>query len=207
MKAFLDMAFAEVAEANTIQCPCRKCVNVVPKICNEVALDLCKFGMDQNYKIWIHHGEEWYDEPSNENSGIIDNESNQERSDDARAYEMINNMMRAKNLATTTIGGDDDLHMRDCEEPNDNAKKFLLLLQDAGQKLYIGCKNLTKLSFVMRLFQMKCLYGWSNKSVEGLLEFFRISYLDGNLVPESFYNAKKMILDLGLGYKKIVVSK
>ena len=54
---------------------------------------------------------------------------------------------------------------------------------------------------------MKCLYGWSNKSVEGLLEFFRFSYPNGNLVPESFYNAKKMILDLGLGYKKIVVSK
>ncbi|XP_050255283.1 uncharacterized protein LOC126701217 [Quercus robur] len=203
MKAFLDMAFAEVAEANTIRCPCRKCVNVVPKTRNEVALDLCKFGMDQNYKIWIHHGEEWYDEPSNENSGGIDNESNQERSDDARAYEMINNMMRAENLASTTIGGDDDLHMRDSEEPNDNAKKFLLLLQDAGQKLYPGCKNLTKLSFVMRLFQMKCLYGWSNKSVEGLLEFLRFSYPDGNLVPESFYNAKKMIRDLGLDYEKI----
>ncbi|KAL0005073.1 hypothetical protein SO802_012634 [Lithocarpus litseifolius] len=96
MKAFLDMAFAEVAEANTIRCPCCKCVNVVPKTRNEVALDLCKFGTDQNYKIWIHHGEEWYDEPSNENSGSIDNESNQERSDDARAYEMINNMMRAE---------------------------------------------------------------------------------------------------------------
>ena len=131
MKAFLDMAFAEVAEANTIRCPCCKCVNVVPKTRNEVALDLCKFAMDQkiqNYKIWIHHGEKWYDEPSNENSGSIDNESNQERSDDVRAYEMINNMMRAENLASMTIGGGDDLHMRDCEEPNDNAKKFLLLL-------------------------------------------------------------------------------
>ena len=50
---------------------------------------------------------------------------------------------------------------------------------------------------------MKCLYGWSNKSVEGLLEFFRFSYPDGNLVPESFYNAKKIIRDLGLDYEKI----
>ena len=45
MKAFLDMAFAKVAEENTIRCPCRKCVNVVPKTSNEVALDLCKFGI------------------------------------------------------------------------------------------------------------------------------------------------------------------
>ena len=44
MKAFIDMTFVEVAEANTIRCPCRKCVNVVTKTRNEVALDLCKFG-------------------------------------------------------------------------------------------------------------------------------------------------------------------
>ena len=76
---------------------------------------------------------------------------------------MIDNMMRGENLASTTIGRDDDLHMWDHEEPNDNAKKFLLLLQDVGRKLYPSCKNLIKLSFVIRLFQMKCLYGWSNK--------------------------------------------
>ena len=46
MKAFIDMAFAEVVEANTIRCLCHKCVNVVPKTCNEVALDLCKFGIN-----------------------------------------------------------------------------------------------------------------------------------------------------------------
>lgn len=51
MKAFIDMAFAKIAKANTIWCSCSKCVNVVPKTCDEVALDLCKFGMDQNYKI------------------------------------------------------------------------------------------------------------------------------------------------------------
>ena len=72
-------------------------------------------------------------------------------------------MMRGENLASTTIGGDDDLYMWDHEEPNDNAQKFLLLLQDVGLKLYRSSKNLTKLSFVMRLFQMKCLYWRSNK--------------------------------------------
>ena len=98
MKAFLDMAFAKVAVTNTIQCPCRKCVNVVPKTRDEVALDLCKFGMDQAYKRWIFHGEELYDEPFDENNGDIDIRSDQERCDDASAYEMINNMIRGENL-------------------------------------------------------------------------------------------------------------
>ena len=103
MKAFLDMAFAKIEVANTIRCPCRKCVNVVPKTRDEVALDLCKFGMDQAYKRWIFHGEELYDEPFDDNNGDIDIRSNQERCDDASAYEMINNMIRSENLASTTM--------------------------------------------------------------------------------------------------------
>ena len=46
MKVFLDMAFEKVAVANTIQCPCRRCLNMIHKMRNEVALDLVKFGMD-----------------------------------------------------------------------------------------------------------------------------------------------------------------
>ncbi|GMY26981.1 Transposase-associated domain [Fagus crenata] len=72
------MAFAKVAVANTIRCPCCKCDNVVPKTRNEVALDLCKFGMDQAYKRLIFHGEELYDEPFDDNNGDIDIRSDQE---------------------------------------------------------------------------------------------------------------------------------
>ncbi|GMY38698.1 hypothetical protein FCV25MIE_33942 [Fagus crenata] len=73
------MAFEKVAVANTIQCPCRRCLNMIHKTRNEVALDLVKFGMDQNYKKWTHHGEEWVNESSNDNSEGVDNESDQER--------------------------------------------------------------------------------------------------------------------------------
>uniref|UniRef100_A0A2N9EKC6 Transposase-associated domain-containing protein n=1 Tax=Fagus sylvatica TaxID=28930 RepID=A0A2N9EKC6_FAGSY len=141
MKAFLDMAFAKVAVANTIRCPCRKCVNVVPKTRDEVALDLCKFGMDQAYKRWIFHGEELYDESFDDNNEDIDIRSDQERCDDVSAYEMMNNMIRGENLASTTIGGDDDFQMRDREEPNDNASKFYRLLRDAEQKLWKSMEN------------------------------------------------------------------
>jgi hypothetical protein len=50
---------------------------------------------------------------------------------------------------------------------------------------------------------MKCLYGWSDKSIEGLLELFRLALPDGHLVPDSLYSAKKIIRDLGLDYEKI----
>ncbi|KAK9290896.1 hypothetical protein L1049_009075 [Liquidambar formosana] len=175
MKAFLEMAFANVASrSNTIQCPCRRCVNVIHKTHDQVKMDLFRHGFDSDYKIWTFHGEDRFTESSNDNVEGVDNETSEERCDDARAYEMINNMIRGENLGSTTIDGDDDLHRPDREEPNENASKFFRLLRDVEQKLYPGCKKLTKLSFVVRLFQLKCLYGWSNKSVDGLLELFMI---------------------------------
>ncbi|KAK3219476.1 hypothetical protein Dsin_013446 [Dipteronia sinensis] len=51
-------------------------------------------------------------------------------------------------------GGD-----RDREIPNDDARRFYNLLKDAEQELYPGCKKFTKLSFIVRLFHTKCLYG------------------------------------------------
>ncbi|KAG6502953.1 hypothetical protein ZIOFF_035242 [Zingiber officinale] len=55
------------------------------------------------------------------------------------------------------------------EGPNEYAKKFYNLLEDVKQELYPGCKNFTKLSFTIRLYLLKCLYGWSNASFNALL--------------------------------------
>lgn len=92
------------------------------KECKEVTLDLLKFGMAQSYTEWTFHGEgeEGVNEPLNNSEGA-DNEEDQERCDDASAYEMINNVIRGENLGNDTITEDDDVHMQDCEEPNENA--------------------------------------------------------------------------------------
>ena len=45
--------------------------------------------------------------------------------------------------------------------PNENAKKIYNLLREAEHELYPGCKKFTKLYFIIRLFHMKCLNGWS----------------------------------------------
>jgi hypothetical protein len=50
---------------------------------------------------------------------------------------------------------------------------------------------------------MKCLYGWSDKSIGRLLELFRLALPDDHLVPDSLYSAKKIIQDMGLNYEKI----
>jgi len=48
------------------------------------------------------------------------------------------------------------------EEPNESAKTFYKLLTKAKRELYPGFKEATKVSFIVRLFQIKCIFGLSN---------------------------------------------
>ena len=43
--------------------------------------------------------------------------------------------------------------------PNEDAKKFDSLLEEANQELYSGCIGFSKLSFTLRLYLLKCLHG------------------------------------------------
>lgn len=57
VELFLNFAFSNLEVGVRIQCPCIKCNNVLWKTRDEVRIDLCRFGMNQTYKKWIHHGE------------------------------------------------------------------------------------------------------------------------------------------------------
>ena len=83
--------------------------------------------------------------------------------------------------------------------------KFFTLLQDVDKELYLGCATYTKHSFQITLFHVKCLNRWSDKSFSMLLEILRKALLDGQTLPSSYYEIRKIIGELRLGYKKIHV--
>ncbi|XP_028125035.1 uncharacterized protein LOC114321972 [Camellia sinensis] len=80
---------------------------------------------------------------------------------------------------------------------------FDKLLNDAKCEVYLGCTNYTLLKFVIELLNMKVTNHWSNKSVDTLLEFLTKLLPKDNLVPKSFYEAKKILRDLDLLYELI----
>ena len=87
--------------------------------------------------------------------------------------------------------------------PNENANKFYNLSREAEHELYPGCKKFTKLSFILSLFHMKCLNGWSNKSFTMLLELLKDALLEGETLLSNYYETKKVLCELGLHYIKI----
>ncbi|CAI8607436.1 unnamed protein product [Vicia faba] len=85
---------------------------------------------------------------------------------------------------------------------NEDAKKFYNLVEEAKQDLYPGCKNFSKLSFTIRLYLLKCIYGWSNVSFNAFLELLREDMPSLN-IPNTFNKTKGMIRELCLDCKKI----
>jgi hypothetical protein len=51
--------------------------------------------------------------------------------------------------------------------------------------LYPGCKNATKVSFIVELFQIKCMYGLSNAVLDAILKLFGKVLPEGRCIPDS----------------------
>ncbi|PKU73072.1 hypothetical protein MA16_Dca026495 [Dendrobium catenatum] len=81
--------------------------------------------------------------------------------------------------------------------------KYNDLLLEAGVELYPGCKSFMKLSFIQHLFCLKCLYSWSTRSFDQLMELLIEAFSDGSLLPKNTYEVKKIMKVFDLGYIKI----
>ena len=55
---------------------------------------------------------------------------------------------------------------------------------------YSGCKGFTRLSDVLRLFNLKVRGGWTDKSFTKLLELLKEMLPKGNMLPNHTYEAK-----------------
>ncbi|XP_028801481.1 uncharacterized protein LOC114756712 [Neltuma alba] len=79
------------------------------------------------------------------------------------------------------------------------------LQSDAEIALYPGCSTYTRLTAVLKLFNLKATNGWTDKSFTELLQLLGDMLLADNVLPNSVYEAKKILSQMGMGYEKIHV--
>jgi len=152
LEKFIDTIFEGTYASETAPCPCSRCRGVVYKTKSEVQMDLLIKGFDENFV------------KEKGNAGIFlndDRDLNVGPPDDASS---------ANNLLSALIRGATSGNTN--EEPCESAKKFFDLLKDAQQELWPG-SQLTKISFLVKLFQLKCMGGWSKENAEQTLSLWR----------------------------------
>ncbi|XP_057993145.1 uncharacterized protein LOC131174101 [Hevea brasiliensis] len=199
VEEFLDYAFKKTGKHGKIRCPCVKCSNTYSATREVVGTHLKVYGIIRNYTFWYHHGERVGESESNLESV--------EQSEDEPSNEMhdILRDLYPEFCGQDTNDMDTDIFACDIhkEEPNEEANKFYRLLRDFEQPLYQGSKS-SKLSCLVKLLHIKSLGRWSNESFTMLLQLLKDELLpQGSNLPQSYYDAKKVIQDLGLSYKKI----
>ena len=80
---------------------------------------------------------------------------------------------------------------------------FKQLLEDAEKPLYPGRVQFTKLFVLVKLYNVKAQYGWSDKSFLDLLQILEDMPPVKNEMPLSMYEAKKTLNALGMECEKI----
>ena len=76
-------------------------------------------------------------------------------------------------------------------------------MEEGRKKLYSGCKEASQVSFIVRLFQIKCMCGISNSAMEKILHLICLVLPEGHCVPNTMDKIRKVVRDLGLSYEKI----
>lgn len=124
--------------------------------------------------------------------------------------EMLSDMFRINNEAPSIDLEENEINEMDLERnvgENSNehpdVAKFKNLIHDVDKELCSGCKKFNRLSFLLHLYNIKCRFGWSNKSFDVFLKLLKDAFPEGETLPNSLTESQKIIEGLGLTYEKI----
>ena len=82
---------------------------------------------------------------------------------------------------------------------NEHSREFYNLIEESELPLYPGCERYTKLSFLVKMYHIKCMYGTSDKAMSEIFSLLKGTF-DFAHIPTTFYEAKKAVSRLGLSY-------
>ncbi|KAK9080111.1 hypothetical protein SSX86_001786 [Deinandra increscens subsp. villosa] len=177
---FLDFIFSTEGVDGQITCPCIKCRNKKWVDREEAKIHLICDGFIKGYRI----------APCNS------------KTRDTPMLDAEDDMQGLVHDAFHGFG--ENIHDNEPETvhesqslPNTNAKKFYKVLEDAKKELYPGCKKFSVLSFIVRLFHIKCIGKCNDKGFSMMLDTLREAFPDAS-IPKSLYELRKIIRELGL---------
>ncbi|WJX39686.1 hypothetical protein P8452_27207 [Trifolium repens] len=182
VKEFVKVAVAHAEDTSKIICPCLKCC-YGPVSEKDLARHLIFNGIDKSYTCWTMHGEE-RTKSSNLRSNVTDTSNYFEK--DSQEFDHVEEFVNVI---------EEDL--RDCPG------MFERLVSDSEKPLYDGCTKFTRLSTVLKLYNLKIGNGWSDKSFTDLLTLLKDMLPEHNVLPSRTYEAKRMLCSIGMSYEKI----
>ena len=206
VKQFINVARSLSPGGIDTRCPCRACANLKFQTFSVVDSHLYQYEFTQSYTQWVHHGESCALPPVV--SRVDDRVSNDADDHGDGLHELLHDVIAGTYMGDN-VGEASTSRISPIREEStvDYVDEFDSLMGDANRQLYPGCTKYSKLHFVIKLMHLKTLNGWSNKSVDMLLELFKDALPEGETLPKSHYEAKSLMSALGLHYIRIHACK
>ncbi|KAL5573640.1 hypothetical protein UlMin_023237 [Ulmus minor] len=188
LQSFLQMDKPHVNDRGFIRCPCNRCINNAQHQLEVLETHIHRFGFMSDYNEWIYHGENVYAASSSNvlhpNSGVHDRDE---------MFEVLEDI----------ISNDAEVDQLGSQSSNVQYDDLFTAL---NSELYPGVSSFSSLNFLVKLMHLKVMNKWTNKSFDELLKLLKLAFPKMDLV-ESYYEAKKLMTKMGLGYQSIHVCK
>jgi Transposase-associated domain len=196
VRSFLNYAFnnpANIIDGDCIRCPCLICGNSRWYKRDTIEEHLIRSGFRNYYSTWYMHGEECRE---NLDDNIVRSPLVEESFEGDRSNP-IEQMVR------DAAGPDFNLDS-DEETPNSEAEKFYEMLKAADEPLWDGCDTrYTRLSCVTELLTIKTDCNLTKEAFNQIVSAVKKWIPPNNRLPPNYYQCKKLVQNLGLGYQKI----
>ncbi|KAM6580121.1 hypothetical protein CsatA_003895 [Cannabis sativa] len=186
LQVFLAMASNYKNSDGKIRCPCVKCLNTRFEPLNIVEAHVFDWGFDNGYQKWIYHGESETEVVARTEAveHILDDE-------DDEMIPIVEDFIRP-----TT---------EDVQRNSDSFQYYDELFEEIEAELYPGCHWISSLNFLAKLLHLKVRGKIPIGVFDELLKLLNLAFPKGNKIPSTYYEAKKRLKKLGLGYESIHV--
>jgi len=201
LEGFLDFAFTNSSINGRIKCPCNRCGFRNLETREVVHEHLLRRQFPLGYTSWIFHGETTmvYEEPDRSQNDDCNSQ------DDMVIDDLMHHMVcdafgmgRPPTSEAPIVFPELERVVHEgSQHQSQQQRDFDDLVHDCNEELYEGCSKYSKLSFLVKLYHIKCLSGMTDKAMTLILELLQDAFEHAKL-PKSFYEAKKTINKLGL---------
>jgi hypothetical protein len=209
LDSFLKAAMANRSPKGLMCCPCSVCENKKEfrkreTLWNHLALN----GFMSNYSLWTKHGEVGVMMEDNEE----DDDGDNNLPDWAWVHETGSFQDEPMDEGEANVAQEeppDELGqaLLDAQKDSDTVKealKFEKMLEDHKRPLFPNCKpEQKKLGTTLEMLKWKATNGVTDKGFGELLKIVKNMLPEGNELPSTTYEAKKMVCPLGLDVQKI----
>ncbi|XP_026419993.1 uncharacterized protein LOC113315971 [Papaver somniferum] len=210
IQSFMAVAMNYTDAKQKTLCPCRSCQNKNPKRkLDLIERHLRSNGFSSSYQVWVHHGEKLNLNDFLPHSNRQDEASSSMQHNDEPEPDEMFEMIDSLSLPIPIDNGSSGEPVERADANNDHPKlteSILGLLEEARRELHPGCSNMSSLNFLVKLMHIKVLNHMSIKAFNMVLKLLNESFPSAS-IPATFYDAKKDLKHLGLGYETIDVCK